>query len=167
MVKFICILLLALMFEAVGVVFLSGGLKEIDGVKQITVTEVARVVKSGATNKRILLGVFFEAVFFGALLYMLSQRDVSLVWPLTSLGFVITTLAAKIFLHEQVSVVRWAGVALIVVGAGLGIYSEKAKEQKVESTPQPTVAAPLNLNSEIGTEKRVNHRVTEAQREEK
>lgn len=136
MVKFVSILLVALMLEAVGVVFLSSGLKQIDGAKQITVCEIMRVAKAGVTNGKILLGVFFESLFFAALLYMLSQQDVSLVWPLTSLGFVITTLAAKIFLHEHVSGVRWAGVVLIVIGAGLGIYSEKMKEQK---TPPQTV----------------------------
>ena len=130
MTRLVVFLLAGLMFEAVGVVFLSGGLKEVSGIKEVSISEVARVVGSGATNKKILLGIFFEAIFFGALLYLLSTRDVSLIWPLTSLGFVITTFAAKFFLHEQVSTVRWAGVALIVVGASLGIYSEKAKEAK-------------------------------------
>ena len=95
------------------------------------------MVARGAANRNILLGVFFEAVFFGCLLYLLSQRDVSLMWPLTSLGFVITAIAAKLFLHEQVSLVRWAGVALIVVGAALVSYNEKAKS-KPARTPSAT-----------------------------
>lgn len=128
MAKLVGFLLIALVFEAVGVVFLSGGLKEIQGVQQISAVEVFRVFKSGVTNGKLLLGIFFESIFFVALLYMLSNRDVSLIWPLTSLGFVITTFAAKFFLHEQVSTIRWMGVILIVVGAGMGIYSEKAKE---------------------------------------
>lgn len=143
MYKFICILLTALVFEAIGVVFLSSGLKEIDGMKQVSVSEAVRVVKTGACNGRIWLGMLFESMFFFALLYMLSQRDVSLVWPLTSLGFVITTLAARIFLHENVSAVRWAGVALIVIGAGMGIYSEKAKEHaSPPATPPLEKAVP-------------------------
>ena len=43
----------------------------------------------------MLLGILFEACFFGVLLYLLSQKDVSLIWPLTSLGFLITALAAR------------------------------------------------------------------------
>lgn len=142
MSKIICILLLALVFEAVGVVFLSKGLKEIGEVSQITPAEVGRLISRGATNRSILVGILFEAIFFGALLYLLSQRDVSLIWPLTSLGFVITALSAKIFLHEQVSWVRWAGVMLIVIGAGLVTWSEKLKAK-------PDSAASLQVSENV------------------
>ncbi len=135
MTKIIIILLIALVFEAVGVVFLSGGLKEIGELKQVNVSAIAQLIKRGATNGKILLGILFEAIFFGALLYLLSQRDVSLIWPLTSLGFVITAVAAKIFLHEQVSLVRWIGVSLIVLGAVFVSYGEKSKDQKSSDRP--------------------------------
>ena len=139
--KFLVILMAALVFEAVGVVFLSGGLKQIGEPQAITAREIAALIKRGATNRNILMGVLFEAIFFGGLLYLLSQRDVSLIWPLTSLGFVLTAIAAKFFLGEQVSGVRWAGVCLIMVGAALITYSEKQK------TPVPaTPVVSTNLN---------------------
>jgi drug/metabolite transporter (DMT)-like permease len=128
--KFILIMLIALVFEAIGVVFLSAGLKQIGEPKTINAAEIASLITRGATNKNILLGVFFEAIFFGFLLYMLSQKDVSIVWPLTALGFVITSLAARIFLKEEISTVRWAGICLIVLGAGLVTWSAKQKERE-------------------------------------
>jgi drug/metabolite transporter (DMT)-like permease len=128
MAKVVLILLLALLFEAVGVVFLSKGLKEIGEVGRVSVSEILAVAGRGLRNPSLVLGILFEAIFFGALLYLLSQRDVSLIWPLTSLGFVITAVAARFFLHEQVSGVRWAGVILIVLGAGLVTWSEKLKQ---------------------------------------
>ncbi|MGE3311473.1 MAG: EamA family transporter [Limisphaerales bacterium] len=115
----------AVLVEAVGVVLLSRGLKDIGGMEQVSVAEVLRLVKAGATHPKILAGVALEAVFFGTLLYLLSRADVSLVWPLTSLGFVLTTLAARFYLHEAVSGVRWAGVVLIVLGAALVSYGER------------------------------------------
>lgn len=143
MTRLISILLLALVFEAVGVVFLSKGLKEIGEVSRIDTSGIASLIGRGVRNPNILLGVLFEAIFFGALLYLLSQRDVSLIWPLTSLGFVITAIAARLFLHEQVSWVRWAGVLLIVIGAGLVTWSEKMKDRPGKSQtgqPSPQVA---------------------------
>ena len=74
------------------------------------------------------MGVAFEAVFFVCLLMMMSRADVSFVWPLTSLTFVFSTIAARFYLHEQIDALRWAGVALIVVGAGLITFTEKRKE---------------------------------------
>lgn len=140
MTKILIILLLALVVEAVGVVFLSKGLKQIGEVQTVSVREIGRIISKSATNSSILLGVALEAAFFGALLYLLSQRDVSLIWPLTSLGFVITALAAKLVLKEEVSALRWAGVVLIVIGATLVSYSEKAKTKPAE--PAPAVQAP-------------------------
>jgi len=139
MAKVLIILLVALLFEAVGVVFLSRGLKEISEVRTGRPGEILTMLKLGATHGSILTGIVFEAIFFGALLYLLSQRDVSLIWPLTSLGFVITALAARWILHEHVSWVRWSGVALIVVGAGLVTYSELLKTKPGTVEPSPAV----------------------------
>jgi drug/metabolite transporter (DMT)-like permease len=126
--KFVLILIIGLFLEAIGVVLLSRGLKEVGEMERVSVSEIIRLVKAGATHPKILLGVAFEASFFGILMFLLSRADVSLVWPLTSLGFVITALAAKFYLHEQVSGMRWAGVVLIVLGAGLVSWSEQGKK---------------------------------------
>ncbi len=144
MTKVLIILLIALVFEAVGVVLLSGGLKEIGEPAAINVSEIGRLVKRGVTNRNILIGTLLETIFFGALLYLLSQRDVSLIWPLTSLGFLITAVAAKIFLHEQISGMRWLGVCLIVIGAGVISWSEQTKKNE-ES--KPAVSSTVTPNS--------------------
>ena len=129
MTKILLILILALSVEAVGVVYLSKGLKQIGEPPNLSPREIGRILAKGATNGSILFGVALEAAFFGALLYLLSQRDVSLVWPLTSLGFLITAISAKFILKEEITGWRWAGVALIVLGATLVSYSEKAKSK--------------------------------------
>ena len=142
MTKIIVILIVAAIIESVGIALLKGGLNEISGAREITAGEIARVITSGATNGKILAGIGLEAVFFGCLLYMMSVRDVSFIWPLTSLGFIITTLAAQFILHEKVTASRWAGVALIALGAFLTSYCEAAKEQKLPAPPT-TQSTPL------------------------
>ena len=129
MTKVLLILLVALVLEAMGVVFLSAGLKEIGEMKSVSTAEVGRIIKRGATNAKLLLGVLLETIFFICLLVLLKQNDVSLIWPLTSLGFVLTAFSARFILHEQVTGTRWLGVALIVVGAGLVSWSEKANKR--------------------------------------
>ena len=95
MLKFLIILLIGLSFESIGVVMLKKGMGKIGDVKEVSVSEVARVVKAGATNSSILLGVFFEALFFATLLILMSRSDISLLWPLTGLSFVFATIAAR------------------------------------------------------------------------
>jgi drug/metabolite transporter (DMT)-like permease len=125
--KVLIILLVGLVLEAIGVVLLSHGLHEIGEVKQSSLAAIGRLVAHGMTNRHILLGVLFLVLFFGILLYLLSQQDVSLIWPLTSLGFVITVLAARFVRHEEITALRWGGVILIVVGAALVAWSEQQK----------------------------------------
>ena len=136
MIRLVAVLLAGLCLEAVGVVFLIRGLKEIGEMDRVSVSEVLRLIRAGITNGPLRIGVAFEAAFFGCLLHLMSRGDVSFVWPLTSLGFVLTTLAARFVLHETVSPVRWFGVCLIVLGAGVITYTEKVKPKAV---PAPVV----------------------------
>ena len=129
MVKLLLILLIGLVFESTGVVLLKKGMTQIGDVQAVNAAAIARVVKAGITCPQILLGVFFEALFFLCLLILMSRSDISFLWPLTGLSFVFATFAAMWFLHERVAPVRWAGVVLIMLGAALISYSEHAKEQ--------------------------------------
>jgi drug/metabolite transporter (DMT)-like permease len=140
MTKILAILIAGLVCEAIGVVFLSKGLKQIGEVKQVNAAEVWRAVKAGVSNGNILLGVALEAAFFVCLLVLLSRSDVSFIWPLTAMGFVLTTLTAKFLLHEQVPPLRWLGVLLIMLGAGLITWTEKAKEREAQASPLPPSA---------------------------
>jgi len=138
MAKLLLILLIGLVFEATGVVLLKKGITQIGEVQKINVAEILRVVKAGVMNPNILLGIFFEALFFGCLLILMSESDISFLWPLTALSFVMTTFAAKLFLSEQVSPIRWAGVVLIMLGASLISYSE---HQKPKTASASTIAS--------------------------
>jgi len=129
MVKVLLILFIGLVFESTGIVLLKKGITRIGEVKAVQAAEIARVVKAGATNPQVLLGVFFEALFFVCLLILMAKREISFLWPLTALSFVFATFAAVWFLHERVSAVRWAGVVLIMIGAALISYSEQTKEK--------------------------------------
>jgi drug/metabolite transporter (DMT)-like permease len=136
MAKLLLILLIGLTFEATGVVLLKKGITQIGDIQKINAGEIARIIKSGITNPSILVGVFFEALFFVCLLVLMSKSDISFLWPLTALSFVMTTFAALMFLGEQVSAIRWVGVIFIVIGAGLISYSEHSKTAPPKPVPQ-------------------------------
>jgi drug/metabolite transporter (DMT)-like permease len=129
MIKILLILLFGLVCESTGVILLKKGMTHIGDINGYTIAEIVRVFKAGVTSPQILLGVFFEAVFFGCLLLLMNKSDISFLWPLTALSFVFATFAAMIFLGESVSWIRWIGVALIMLGAAFISYSEHAKEK--------------------------------------
>ncbi len=133
MLKLLIILIIGLVFESTGVVLLKKGMTQVGDLHQINVSEVVRVVKAGLTNPNILLGVFFEALFFVSLLVLMARSEISFLWPLTGLSFVFATFAAMWFLHEKVSGVRWAGVVCIMIGAALISYSEHLRPKPADA----------------------------------
>lgn len=136
MLKLLLILIVGLVFESAGVVLLKKGIMEIGEMNGITASEIFRVLKAGAVNPQILSGVFFEFLFFLCLLVLMSRSDISFLWPLTALSFVFATFAAMIFLGESVSLLRWIGVILIVLGAAFISYSQHVKEASPPPAPQ-------------------------------
>ena len=140
MAQLIAILLAGLVCEAIGVVFLSKGLRQLGAVGPLNPGEILRLDRAGATNGNLLIGIALEAAFFSTLLILLTRTDVSFIWPLTALGFVLTTAAARFVLHEQVSGLRWLGVVLIVTGAALITWTENSKTVPSSTEKPPSIA---------------------------
>ena len=142
MTKLLLILLVGLVFESTGIVLLKKGMTSIGEVQTVNVAEIARVVKAGASNGQVWLGMLFEALFFFCLLALMNKSDISFLWPLTALSFVFATFAAMFFLDEKVSSLRWAGVVFIMCGAALISYSEHAKPKPAPAAIQTGNTAP-------------------------
>ena len=136
MIKLLLILIVGLVFESTGVILLKKGMTHIGDLNGYNTAEIFRIVKAGATNPQILLGVFFEALFFLCLLMLMSKSEISFLWPLTAMSFVFATFAAIWFLGESVSVTRWIGVILIMIGAAFISYSQHAKEKSAPPAAQ-------------------------------
>jgi drug/metabolite transporter (DMT)-like permease len=66
----------------------------------------------------VLAGVLLLTVFFASYLTALSWADLTFVLPATSLAYVGIAFLSKFWLHEQISVERWLGIALITAGVG-------------------------------------------------
>jgi drug/metabolite transporter (DMT)-like permease len=67
----------------------------------------------------VAAGVALLIVWMISQLTLLSWADLSFVMPVTSIGYVLSALVGRVFLHEQVSWRRWGGIWLIVIGVML------------------------------------------------
>ena len=70
-------------------------------------------------NPWVIFGIACLAGFFYSYLTALSWADLTYVLPATALGYVVTTVLSRYFLHENISLWRWSGVLLISAGVGL------------------------------------------------
>src|SRR3990172_4433208 len=102
------VLTVALVMEAAGLVCLRKGMIEVGEISTLNLKELFAIFLRMITNKSVVLGVFFEAIFFGLFLTLLSWGELSLILPLTALGYLVSGVFAHYFLMEHVSPLRWA-----------------------------------------------------------
>jgi drug/metabolite transporter (DMT)-like permease len=69
-------------------------------------------------NPWVALGTLLLIGFFACYLTALSWADLTFVLPATAIGYVFMALLSVFFLHEDVSVYRWAGILLITGAVG-------------------------------------------------
>jgi uncharacterized membrane protein len=67
----------------------------------------------------VALGVVLLILWLVTRMTLLSWADLSYVLPVTSIGYVLVALMGRLFLGEQISFKRWAGIGLIVAGVAL------------------------------------------------
>jgi uncharacterized membrane protein len=65
----------------------------------------------------VLTGVTLLILWLLSRMTLMGWADLTYVLPVTSIGYVLSTLAGKFFLAEQISGKRWAGTLLIFAGA--------------------------------------------------
>lgn len=70
----------------------------------------------GMESPLVWIGILLLLVFLGLFLSVLSREDLSFVLPVLSVGYILNVAFARVFLHEPVSPVRWAGTVIIVLG---------------------------------------------------
>jgi uncharacterized membrane protein len=70
-------------------------------------------------NPWVAAGVSLLIVWLLSHMALLSWADLSYVLPVTSIAYALVALVGRFLLHEQVSPVRWVGIALIVLGDAL------------------------------------------------
>jgi len=74
-------------------------------------------------------GIALLIGFFASYLTALSWADLTFVLPTTAFGNVIVALLARFWLHEPISIQRWAGILLITIGVGFVAHGPSLTER--------------------------------------
>jgi drug/metabolite transporter (DMT)-like permease len=119
MVKTFIIVLIAAALGGTGHVFLAKGMRPVGDLTEAPSGRIGGMVARAVANPWLIFGVVLQASFFFIYLVLLSRADVSLVLPLTAIDYIVVAVLAQYMLGEIVTPVRWAGMGLIVAGAGL------------------------------------------------
>ncbi len=73
-------------------------------------------IRTAASTPAVWIGLMIFGVSAIVWLAVLSRASLSFAYPFAALTYVLIVFFDKLVLHEDVSTLRWGGVALIVAG---------------------------------------------------
>ncbi|HZT30417.1 MAG TPA: hypothetical protein VFA33_11065 [Bryobacteraceae bacterium] len=106
---------LVVLSNVLGNFSLTWGLRRVGGL--LGFSPIAYV--EAMFNPWVALGVSLLILWLLSHMALLSWADLSYVLPVTSMGYALAAVVGRVFLHEQISWTRWAGILFIMLGVWL------------------------------------------------
>lgn len=138
------VLIIAIVAQAAGDVFLTKGMKTLaslemsGGAQSESVSQVLHLALQAMQSPMVWVGTLLLIVFFALFSAALSWADLSFVLPATAFGYVLNVAAGYYFLNEVVSPRRWAGAVIITLGV---LFVSRSGHRTVETPGDELLAA--------------------------
>ncbi len=104
---------------AIGQILLRRGMQQVGSLENYAPMALLAYFGQTVTNWYVIVGTVLNTVFYVLFLAALSWTDVTVALPMTAIEYGFAALLAVVYLKEQVSPLRWAGIALVVLGVVL------------------------------------------------
>ncbi|HEV7164470.1 MAG TPA: EamA family transporter [Gammaproteobacteria bacterium] len=112
------LVLTGVLLNAAAQLLLKAGVKDV-GVIKLDAANIFSASMKLAFEPHILGGLACYVISVGIWILALSRVQVSIAYPMLSLGYVVTAFIAWAFMGEAVSAMRITGIAVIIVGVFL------------------------------------------------
>lgn len=114
-VETVALLLLVILLKPFSNLFLAWGMKNMAAGVSMNPLFYVRAM----FEPLVALGIVMQVFWLLFRMKLLSLADLSFVLPVTAIGYVLTTVLGRVFLHEQVSTAGWIAVLMIFLGTAL------------------------------------------------
>jgi multidrug transporter EmrE-like cation transporter len=114
----LALVLTGVLLNAAAQLLLKAGSRAIAGVS-FSVANTWTLAERIALNPPILAGLALYVVSVVFWILALSRVDVSIAYPMLSIGYIVTALAGWLLFSEALSAPRLAGILIIIVGVWL------------------------------------------------
>jgi len=140
------VLIAVVVFGSIGDSFLARGMRDVGAID----VHHAATIFFALGNIWVIFGIIFLLGFMSSYMTALSFADLTFVLPATAVSYVIMTLLSIFWLHEHVSLQRWAGIGLIVIGVGLVAGGEhRTNHPELEGAPAMAVLPEIDELEEL------------------
>ncbi len=118
MITVIPLILLTAILNAAAQLLLKQGMNRI-GEFAFSWSNIMPTMVKIAFSPLIIFGLFIYVFSVTVWLFVLSRVDASIAYPMSSLGYIITAIAAYFILNEQLSITQMLGIVVIIFGVYL------------------------------------------------
>ena len=116
MFRVIVAIVLATAAAAVGQILLRKGMQVMGPLDSYAPLHMASYFLRALFQPYVIMGTVLSAVFYFAMLAVLSWTGVTVAIPLTAIEYGFATVLAVTILKEAVPPLRWAGIAFVIIG---------------------------------------------------
>jgi len=113
------LLFLMVVFGSSGDTLMGKGMRTVGPPAAWSLAPVLAFLSQAVSSPAVWMGFACLLLFFLSYMLVLTWADFSYVLPASAAAYAVVPLLGHFILGEQVSPVRWAGVALITLGVGL------------------------------------------------
>lgn len=107
--KAILLVLICVVIASVGQILLKLGSESFSLIS-------IQSILSQITNIPLIIGIIFYAIAAGVMILAFRLGDLSVVYPVMALNYVVVSVLSKVILAEQISGQRIMGLILICIG---------------------------------------------------
>jgi len=118
--------LFSLVMLAISVVFavaaqltLKAAMNSVGRIGSTEIAAAGETITRALKEPRLWLGLTLFGVSAVFWLVVLSRVDLSVAYPFVGLSYIVVVMFSRLFLHEQVSALRWIGVVVVAVGIAI------------------------------------------------
>ena len=113
-------------------VFMKKGLVQ-TGIDSVNLGNIAQFAALSASSAFLWLGIFIFALNFFVWIVILYKVPLSIAMPVGSFCYIFVPVCAMLFLHEDISLVRWAGIICIILGIHFVAQSKRPAQEGLQA----------------------------------
>lgn len=107
----LAIILSSVFFNAVAQIFMKLGAQNKESL-----LETGEMILFAYLNNYILIGLLFYAISIILWIEALTKVQVSIAYPMLSLGYIFVTIMAYFFFKEEITTIKVIGLTIIILG---------------------------------------------------
>jgi drug/metabolite transporter (DMT)-like permease len=86
------------------------------GIASVGLGNIGEFMARNTSSALLWVGILIYSLNFFIWIIVLFKIDLSIAMPVSSMSYIFVPIAAMLFLHEHVSLLRWCAVLCIMLG---------------------------------------------------